>query len=130
MPFWKNGPLKYWPLSHVQRRLLLKGSTNPNAPPRTPLIKLLNYKDKAKAMSAAYEKGKIPFDKHRRWIRSAETATELKRGAEPWDRVMEYDIHHFSGGHTKATPRLFTSPMDAHTFLNKIQEKGRDGADL
>lgn len=52
------------PLAIERAHRVPSGRPKPNAPPRALLIKFLNYKDKTKVMMAAYEKGKIHFDKH------------------------------------------------------------------
>ncbi|KAJ4932002.1 hypothetical protein JOQ06_010437 [Pogonophryne albipinna] len=123
------------PLAIERAHRVPSGGPKPKAPPRALLIKFLNYKDKTKVMSAAYEKGKIHFDKHHIMF-SHDVAKETDKKRRAYDGVktrcrdmgLRYGIQYPSSFRVThdGNSRLFTSPMDVHTFLKKIQERPRD----
>ncbi|KAI4801018.1 hypothetical protein KUCAC02_006181 [Chaenocephalus aceratus] len=123
------------PLAIERAHRVPSGRPKPNAPPRALLIKFLNYKDKTKVMSAAYEKGKIHFDKHHiMFFHDVAKETDKKRRAYDGvktrcrDMGLRYGIQYPSSFRVThdGNSHLFTSPTDVHTFLEKIKERPRD----
>ncbi|KAI4818790.1 hypothetical protein KUCAC02_004090 [Chaenocephalus aceratus] len=86
-------------------------------------------------MSAAYEKGKIHFDKHHiMFFHDVPKETDKKFRAYDGvktrcrDMGLRYGIHYPSSFRVThdGNSHLFTSPTDVHTFLEKIKERPRD----
>ncbi|KAJ4932381.1 hypothetical protein JOQ06_010804 [Pogonophryne albipinna] len=130
------------PLAIERAHRVPSGRPKPNAPPRALLIKFLNYKDKTKVMSAAYEKGKIHFDKHHiMFFHDVAKETDTKRRA--YDGVktrcrdmglhLSYGCTHVPGKDPGEAQRLNSSvkaPANYNPVVDSVVEQMDFNANL